>query len=190
MCPSSMRQSECGEGRAVSRAENGCRPGSSHSSAIPLSSTLMTHASSQAPGLARGLRKTRDSKGGFIAVSTIAPLTLALRTVAVAIPSGDRRSAATSRSTRCPQRCSMNWLVFIAPSLANGPAVGPALVCGLALWGGFLCREVGLLQVGDLLIGKIDLELEVLVHGVHQAAALRFDHEILELLETCVPLVE
>ena len=55
---------------------------------------------------------------------------------------------------------------------------------------GLLGCEVGLLQVGDLLAGQVDLELEVLVNRVYQAAALRFDYEILELLEACVPLVK
>ena len=45
--------------------------------------------------------------------------------------------------------------------------------------GGLLGCEVGLLQVGNLLVGQVDLELEVLVNRVYQAAALRFDYEIL-----------
>src|SRR5215210_3949311 len=71
--------------------------------------------------------------------------------------------------------------------LACRPAVAP--VGGLGLLR-VLGREVGLLQVGDLLAGQVDLQLEVLVHGVDQVAALRLDNEIFELLEAGVALVE
>src|SRR5215211_4503311 len=53
-----------------------------------------------------------------------------------------------------------------------------------------LCGEVRAGEFGDLLVREIDLELEVLVHGVHQAPALGLDHEVLELLEARVALVE
>ena len=73
--------------------------------------------------------------------------------------------------------------------LAGRPAVVFVLVGGLGLLR-VLGREVGLLQVGDLLAGQVHLQLKVLVHRVHQAATLRLDHEVLELLEAGVALVE
>src|SRR3712207_9522963 len=76
--------------------------------------------------------------------------------------------------------------LFPYTTLFRSVAFGPRAILFRLLGG-----EVSVLRVAvHLLIREVDLELEVLVHGVHQAAALGFDYEVLELLEAGIALVE
>src|SRR5215218_10873683 len=73
------------------------------------------------------------------------------------------------------------------------PGVAPAVAAGFGPLPGLfrlLPGEVRSGELGDRLIREVDLELEVLVYSVHQAAALGLDDEVLKLLKANVALVE